>query len=90
MIAATLCQDKHALGLVNRRQHTWEAQHMGLLFARVAHPILLWSKSGLRQVPTTRWRFHGYGLGRLLQEGMTVPGVLRWRRGWMVRVHCDP
>ena len=90
MIEATFCQDKQALGLVKRRQHKWEAQHMVGLLARVAHHIVLWSKSWLSQVPTTRRRLHGYGLVRLLQEGTTVPGVIRWRRGWMVSVHFDP
>jgi hypothetical protein len=90
MIAAPLCQDKPALGLVTRRQHTWEAQYVVLLFARLAHHILLWSKRWLRRVPTTRWRFEGYGLVRLRQEGTTVPGVIRWRRGWRVSVHFDP
>jgi hypothetical protein len=90
MIEATLCQDKQALGLVKRRQHKWEAQQMVLLFARLAHHLLLWSKRWLSRVPTTRWRLEGYGLVRLRQEGTTVPGVIRWRRGWMVSVHFDP
>ena len=90
MIAATFCQEKQALGLVKRRQHKWEAQPMVLLFARLAHHMLLWSKRWLSRVPTTRWRVEGYGLVRLLQEGTTVPGVIRWRRGWMVSVHFDP
>jgi hypothetical protein len=90
MIEATFCQDKQALGLVKRRQHKWEAQQMVVLLAPLAHHILLWSKSWLSQVPTTRRRLHGYGLVRLLQEGTTVPGVIRWRRGWMVSVHFDP
>jgi hypothetical protein len=90
MIEATFCQDKQALGLVKRRQHKWEAQQMVVLLARLAHHILLWSKRWLSQVPTTRRRLHGYGLVRLLQEGTTVPGVIRWRRGWMVSVHFDP
>jgi len=90
MIEATFCQDKQALGRVKRRQHTWEAQQMVLLVARLAHHILLWSKRWLRRVPTTRWRLDGYGLVRLLQAGMTVPGVIRWRRGWMVSVHFAP
>ena len=90
MIEATFCQDKQALGLVKRRQHKWEAQQMVMLLARLAHHILLWSKRWLSRVPTTRWRLHGYGLVRLLQEGTTVPGVIRWRRGWMVSVHFDP
>jgi len=90
MIEATFCQDKQALGLVKRRQHKWEAQQMVLLLARLAHHILLWSKGWLSRVPTTRWRLDGYGLVRLLQEGMTVPGVIRWRHGWMVSVHFDP
>jgi hypothetical protein len=25
-----------------------------------------------------------------LQEGTTVPGIIRWRRGWMISVHFDP
>jgi hypothetical protein len=56
MIEATFCQDTQALGLVKRRQHTWEAQQMVLLLARLAHHILLWSTRWLRQVPATRWR----------------------------------
>jgi hypothetical protein len=90
MIEATFCQDKQALGLVKRRQHKWEAQQIVMLLARLAHHILLWSKRWLSRVPTTRWRLHGYGLVRLLQEGTTVPGVIRWRHGWMVSVHFDP
>lgn len=90
MIEATFCQDKHALGRVNRRQHTWEAQHMVLLLARLAHHILLWSKRWLSQVPATRWRLEGDGLVRLLQEVYPVPGVTRWRRGWLVSVRFDP
>jgi Transposase DDE domain group 1 len=90
MIEATFCQDKQALGLVKRRQHKWEAQQMVLLLARLAHHILLWSKRWLSRGPTTRWRLDGYGLVRLLQEGMTVPGVIRWRCGWMVSIRFDP
>ena len=90
MIEATFCQDKQALGLVKRRQHTWEAQQVVLLFARLAHHLLLWSKQWLSRVPSTRWRLQGYGLVRLLQEVYTVPGVTRWRRGWLVSVRFDP
>jgi hypothetical protein len=90
MIEATFCQEKQARGLVKRRQHKWEAQQMVLLLARLAHHLLLWSKRWLRRVPTTRGRLEGYGLVRLLQEGTPVPGVIRWRHGWMVSVHCDP
>src|SRR6184192_4554352 len=90
MIEATFCQDKQALGLVKRRQHTWEAQQVVLLLARLAHHLLLWSKRWLSRVPSTRWRLQGYGLVRLLQEVYTVPGVTRWRRGWMVSVRFSP
>lgn len=90
MIEATFCQDKQALGLVKRRQHKWEAQQIVLLLARLAHHLLLWSKRWLSRVPGTRWRLQGYGLVRLLQEVYTVPGVTRWRRGWMVSVRFDP
>jgi len=90
VIEATFCQDKQALGLVKRRQRKWEAQQMVLLLARLAHHLLVWSKRWLSRVPTTRWRLRGYGLIRLLQEAWTVPGVMRWRKGWMVSVHFDP
>src|SRR5437879_1780150 len=90
MIAATFCQDKQALGLVKRRQHTWEAQQVVLLFARLAHHLLLWSKQWLSRVPSTHWRLQYSGLVRLVQEVYTVPGVTRWRRGWLVSVRFDP
>ncbi len=89
-IEASFCQDKQALGLVKRRQRKWEAQQMVLLLARLAHHLLVWSKRWLSREPSTRWRFQGYGLVRLLQEVYTVPGVTRWRRGWLVSVRFDP
>src|SRR5918911_5241154 len=90
MSAATFCQAKQALGLVKRRQHQWEAQQMVLLLARMAHHLLLWGKRWLSRVPATRWRLRGYGVVRLLQEVGTVPGVIRWRRGWMVTIRFIP
>jgi len=90
MIEATFCQDKQALGLVTRRQHRWEAQQMVLLLARLAHHLLLWGKQWLSRVPTTRRRLQGYGLVRLLRDVWAVPGVIRWRRGWMVSVRFSP
>ena len=89
-IEATFCQDKQALGLVTRWQRCWEAQQMVLLLARLAHHLLLWGKQWLSQVPATRWRLRGYGVVRLLRDVWAVPGVIRWRRGWMVRVRFLP
>ena len=90
MSEATFCQDKQALGLVTRRQRRWEAQQMGLLVARLAHHLRLWGKQWLSRVPTTRRRLQGYGLVRLLRDVWAVPGVIRWRRGWMVSVRFSP
>ena len=90
MIEATFCQDKQALGLVTRRQRRWEAQQMVLLLARLAHHLLLWGKQWLSRVPATRQRLQGYGLVRLLRDVWAVPGVIRWRRGWMVSVRFLP
>jgi hypothetical protein len=90
LIEATFCQDKQGLGLVKRRQHRWEAQQMVVLLARLAHHLLLWSKRWLSRVPATRWRLRGYGVVRRLQEVGTVPGVIRWRRGWMVTIRFLP
>jgi Transposase DDE domain group 1 len=89
-IEATFCQDKQALGLVTRRQRRWEAQQMVLLLARLAHHLLLWGKQWLNRVPSTRRRLHGYGLVRLLRDVWAVPGVIRWRRGWMLSVRFSP
>ena len=61
MIAATLGQDKQALGLVTRRQRRWEAQQMGLLLARLAHHLLLVGKQWLSRVPATRRRLQAMG-----------------------------
>ena len=90
MIESSFCQDKQALGLVTRRQRRWEAQQIVLLLARLAHHLLLWGKRWLSRVPTTRWRLRSYGLVRLLRDVWTVPGVIRWRRGWMVSVRFSP
>jgi hypothetical protein len=90
MIEATFCQDKQALGLVTRRQRKWEAQQMVLLLARLAHHLLLWGKQWLSRVPATRRRLQSYGLVRLLRDVWAVPGVIRWRRGWMVSVRFSP
>src|SRR6266702_4434742 len=90
MIEATFCQDKQALGLVTRRQRRWEAQQMVLLLARLAHHLLLRGKQWLSRMPTTRRRLQGYGLVRLLRDVWAVPGVIRWRRGWMVSVRFSP
>src|ERR671933_662297 len=90
MIEATFSQDKRALGVVTRRQRRWEAQHMVLLLARLAHHLLLWGKQWLSRVPATRQRLRGYGLVRLLRDVWAVPGVIRWRRGWMVSVRFSP
>jgi hypothetical protein len=90
MIEATFGQDKQALGLATRRQRRWEAQQTVLLLARLAHHLLLWGKRWLSRVPSTRRRLQGYGLVRLLRDVWAVPGVIRWRRGWMVSVHFSP
>jgi hypothetical protein len=90
IIEATFGQDKQALGLVTRRQRQWEAQQMVVLLARLAHHLLLWGKQWLSRVPSTRWRLRGYGLVRLLRDVWAVPGVIRWRRGWMVSVRFSP
>jgi hypothetical protein len=89
-IEATFRQDKQALGLATRRQRRWEAQQMVLLLARLAHHLLLWGKRWLSRVPSTRRRLQGYGLVRLLRDVWAVPGVIRWRRGWMVSVRFSP
>jgi hypothetical protein len=90
MMEAPFCQDKQALGLVTRRQRRWEAQQRVLLLARLAPHLLLWGKQWLSRVPATRRRLQGYGVVRLLRDVWAVPGGIRWRRGWRVRVRFSP
>ena len=59
MMAATVCQEQHALGVVTHRQRRWEAQQRVLLLARLAHHLLLWGPWGRRRVPDTRRRVRG-------------------------------
>jgi hypothetical protein len=75
---------------VTRRQRRGEAQQIVLLLARLAHHLLLWGKQWRSRVPSTRRRLRGYGLVRLLRDVWAVPGVIRWRRGWMVSVRFSP
>jgi hypothetical protein len=89
-IEASFSQDKQALGLVTRRQRRWEAQQMGLLLARLAPHLLLWSKPWRSRVPAPRQRWRGYGWVRLLRDVWAVPGGLRWRRGGRVSVRFSP
>jgi hypothetical protein len=90
LIEASFCQDKQGLGIVKRRQHTWAAQQLVLLLARLAHHLLVWSKQWLSRLPQLRRRLRGYGVVRLLQEVWTAPGVLHWEHGWLVSVRFDP
>ena len=69
---------------------SYDGRAMVLLLARLAHHLLLWGKQWLSRVPSTRWRLRGYGLVRLLRDVWAVPGVIRWRRGWMVSVRFNP
>lgn len=89
-IAASGCQDKQGLGIVKRRQRHGEAPQLVLLLARLAHHLLVWSQQWLSRLPQLRRRWRGYGVVRLLQEVWTVPGVLCWQQGWLIRVRFDP
>jgi hypothetical protein len=58
-IDASFCQDKQGLGIVKRRQHSWEAQQIVLRLARLAHHLLVWSKQWLSRLPPLRHRLRG-------------------------------
>lgn len=77
------------LSISQSRQHSWAAQQLVLLLARLAHHLLVWSQQWLSRVPQLQHRLRGSGMVRLLQEVWTVPGMLCWQQGWLVRVHFD-
>jgi hypothetical protein len=90
MIEAPCCQDTQGVGLVQRRQRKGEAPQMVVLWARLAHHLLVWSQRWLRRVPAIRWRLRRSGVVRWCQEVWAVPGMIRDRSGWRVSVHFSP
>jgi hypothetical protein len=90
LMEASFCHEKQGLGIVKRRQHSWAAQPLVLLLARLAPHLVVWSKQWPSRLPQLHHRLRGYGVVRLLQEVWTVPGVLPWQHGELVRMYCDP
>src|SRR5207302_9404469 len=66
-------QDKQALGLTKRNKKRLAAQRMLVCLSALAHNLLVWAKSWLQQ--TTRC-LDGYGLRRLLRDGLSISGQL--------------
>lgn len=75
-------QDKCGLQLVRRRKRRWHAQEAWVILSDLAHNLLIWSKG---------WMFAGssfesYGLLRLVQDVLAIPGTLEFKGGKLIKV----
>lgn len=64
-------QDKQVLGLTRRNKKRFAAQEVLVCLSALAHNLLVWAKGWL-QTPC----LDGYGLRRLLRDGLSISGQL--------------
>ena len=68
-------QDKQGLGLTKRNKKRFQAQHMLVLLAELAHNLLTWVRQRLAQV-NTQWQ--GWGILRLVRDVFHIPGMVQY------------
>jgi hypothetical protein len=74
-IESDLQEDKLGLQLLRRRKRCWEAQEAWVILSDLAHNLLVWSKDWM-------WRgsrFEQYGMMRLVQDVLNIPGSLEFK-----------
>ena len=81
-IESVIKQDKLGLQLLRRRKHCWPAQEAWGILRDLAHNRLIWSKDWM----FTGARFESYGLLRLVQDVLVIPGSLEFQGGKLVKV----
>lgn len=77
--------DKSGLLLVKRRKRRLPAQEALVLRTDLAHNIAVWSKDWIFTDP----RFAEYGVLRVVQDLLTIPGKITFRRGQMVTLELN-
>lgn len=70
--------DKQGLGLSRRNKHLFQAQHMLVLLAQIAHNVVIWTRNVLAQADP---RLQKYGIQRTVRDVLQIPGC--------IHVGCD-
>jgi hypothetical protein len=81
-IECDIKQDKLGLQLVRRRKRCWHAQEAWVILSDLAHNLLVWSKDWM----FTGSSFESYGLLRLVQDVLVIPGTLEFQGGKLLKV----
>jgi hypothetical protein len=81
-IESDIKQDKLGLQLVRRRKRCWHAQEAWVILSDLAHNLLVWSKDWM----FTGSSFESYGLLRLVQDVMVIPGILEFKGEKLLKV----
>jgi len=81
-IESDIKQDKLGLQLVHRRKQCWEAQEAWVILSDLAHNLLIWSKEWMLKDSI----FESYGLLRLVQDVLVIPGSLEFKGDKLVKV----
>ena len=81
-IESDIQQDKLGLQLLRRRKRSWHAQEAWVILSDLAHNLLIWSRDWM-------WagsRFESYGMLRLVQDVLNVPGGLEFKGDQLCKV----
>jgi hypothetical protein len=81
-IESDIQQDKLGLQLVRRRKRSWHAQEAWVILSDLAHNLLIWSQDWM-------WagsRFESYGMLRLVQDLLSIPGALEFKGDKLCKV----
>jgi hypothetical protein len=74
-IESDIQQDKLGLQLQRRRKHCWHAQEAWVILSDLAHNLLIWTHDWM----LSGSRFESYGMLRLVQDVLSIPGQLEFK-----------
>jgi hypothetical protein len=77
--------DKSGLWVAKRRKRRLPAQEALVLLTDLAHNIAVWSKDWIFTDP----RFADYGVLRVVQDLLAIPGKITFREGQMVELKLN-
>lgn len=88
--SASFRGDKQGLKLAKRRKKSLPGQEILILLSQLAHNFLIWVKA---QVVATEPRLHQFGTKRWVRDLLTIPGLVLFKAGLIVKVrlttrHC--
>jgi hypothetical protein len=75
-------QDKLGLHLIRRRKRRWYAQEGWVILTDIAHNLLVWTRDWMFGGS----RFESYGMLRLVQDVLNMPGHLQFKGGRLQKV----